>query len=322
MKNYSNFCGMVKHVALGIDIGGTNTAFGLVSREGEVVFEESVATGEFDEPTELVEYIYKQVAESEFFDLILGIGIGAPNGNAFTGNIEFAPNLRWKGVIPIAALFEDRFHRPALLTNDANAAAIGEHLFGCAKDLKDFVTITLGTGLGSGIFIDGELVVGHQGFAGEYGHIRVEANGRLCGCGRKGCLETYASSTGVVRSITELASPNKAASALTPEHSAHEVFQAAEKGDLFAREIVEFTAEMLGSALADFAAFSNPQAYILFSGIAQNGEAFAGKVKQYLEKHALKIFQNSIEIKTSHLHDKNAAVLGTAASLFWKAVKK
>lgn len=313
---------MVKHVALGIDIGGTNTAFGLVSREGEVVFEESVATRQFDEPADLVEYIHQRVSASDHFGLILGIGIGAPNGNAFSGNIEFAPNLTWKGVVPIAALFEDRFHRPAILTNDANAAAIGEHLFGCAKDLKDFVTITLGTGLGSGIFINGELVVGHQGFAGEYGHIRVAPGGRLCGCGRKGCLETYASSTGVVRSITELESEHHSTSGLTVDHSAQAVFEAAEKGDGFAQEIVDFTAETLGSALADFAAFSNPQAYILFGGIAQSGESFARKVKAALEKNALKIFQNSIEIRISHLHDKNAAVLGTAASLFWNAVKK
>lgn len=313
---------MVKHVALGIDIGGTNTAFGLVSREGEVVLEETVATGLFEDPHQLVDYIYEHVSASDCFDLILGIGIGAPNGNTFTGNIEFAPNLKWKGVIPIADLFEERFHRPAILTNDANAAAIGEHLFGCAQDLKDFVTITLGTGLGSGIFINGELIVGHQGFAGEYGHVRVVANGRLCGCGRKGCLETYASSTGVVRSITELESPNKATSVLTPETSARGVFSAAEKGDLFAQEIVEFTAQILGSALADFAAFSNPQAYILFGGIAQSGEAFAERVKYHFEQNALKIFQNSVEIRTSHLHDKNAAVLGTAACLFWKAVKK
>lgn len=313
---------MTKHVALGIDIGGTNTAFGLVTREGEVVIEESVATGLFEEPEALVAYIYDHVSQSEEFNHLLGIGIGAPNGNVFTGNIEFAPNLRWKGVVPIASMFEDRFSRPALLTNDANAAAIGEHLFGCADDLSDFVTITLGTGLGSGVFINGELIVGQHGFAGEYGHIRVVPNGRLCGCGRLGCLETYASSTGVRRSIMELPSEHREQSVLKPEDSAKDVFDAAAKGDLFAQEIVEFTAEILGSALADFAAFSDPRAYILFGGIAQNGDAFARKVKYYLEKNALKIFRNNIEIRISELHDKNAAVLGTAASLFWKAVKK
>ena len=205
---------MIEHVALGIDIGGTNTAYGLVNRNGEVLFEESVTTTDYLKPEDLVEKIYKDIENNGFLDNLLGLGVGAPNGNAFTGNIEFAPNLKWKGIIPIAELFEQRFHRPTLLANDANAAAIGEHLFGNAKDLNDFVLITLGTGLGSGIFINGELVVGSQGFAGEYGHIRVVHNGRLCGCGRKGCLETYVSSTGVVRSVGELDSIHKEKSSL------------------------------------------------------------------------------------------------------------
>jgi glucokinase len=313
---------MIEHVALGVDIGGTNTAFGIVDKQGNVLFEESVSTKKFDLPEQLIAEIYNRVAETQWFETILGIGIGAPNGNVFTGNIEFAPNLEWKGIIAIAELFEQQFHRPAVLANDANAAAVGEHLFGCAKDLSDFVTITLGTGLGSGIFIDGKLIVGHQGFAGEYGHIRVVNNGRLCGCGRHGCLETYASSTGVVRSITELDSPNKKTSVLQEGATAKEVFFAAEKGDVFANEIIEYTAEILGSALADFAAFSNPQAYVLFGGLAQSGEKFAQRVKYYLEKNALKIFQDTIEIRISALHDKNAAVLGTAASLFWKSINK
>lgn len=313
---------MIEHVALGVDIGGTNTAFGIVDKQGNVLFEESVSTKKFDLPEQLIAEIYNRVAETQWFETILGIGIGAPNGNVFTGNIEFAPNLEWKGIIAIAELFEQQFHRPAVLANDANAAAVGEHLFGCAKDLSDFVTITLGTGLGSGVFIDGKLIVGHQGFAGEYGHIRVQNNGRLCGCGRHGCLETYASSTGVVRSITELDSPNKKTSVLHEGSTAKEVFFAAENGDVFAHEIIEYTAEILGSALADFAAFSNPQAYVLFGGLAQSGEKFAQRVKYYLEKNALKIFQDTIEIRISALHDKNAAVLGTAASLFWKSINK
>jgi glucokinase len=313
---------MIEHVALGVDIGGTNTAFGIVDKQGNVLFEESVSTRQFHLPEQLVTEIYNRVSDTPWFEAILGIGIGAPNGNVFTGNIEFAPNLEWKGIVAIADLFEQQFHRPAILANDANAAAVGEHLFGCAKDLSDFVTITLGTGLGSGIFIDGSLIVGHQGFAGEYGHIRVINNGRLCGCGRHGCLETYASSTGVVRSIVELDSPNKAVSTIHEHTTAKEVFMAAEKGDVFANEIIEYTAEILGSALADFAAFSNPKAYVLFGGLAQSGEKFAQKVKHYLEKNALKIYQDEIEIRISALHDKNAAVLGTAASLFWKSINK
>lgn len=315
---------MIEHVALGIDIGGTNTAYGLVNRKGEVLFEESIATSDYPEPEDLVEKIYQDVKSNGYLDNLLGLGVGAPNGNAFTGNIEFAPNLKWKGVIPIAELFEQKFHRPTLLANDANAAAIGEHLFGNAKDLNDFVLITLGTGLGSGIFINGELIVGSQGFAGEYGHIRVVHNGRSCGCGRNGCLETYVSSTGVVRSVQELESPHKASSSLNElsNISAKKVFEAASSGDKFACEIVDYTAEMLGIALADFAAFSNPKAYVLFGGLAQSGAYFSEKVKKHMEDNLLKIYQGHIEVRNSALHDMNAAVLGTAASMFWNAIKK
>lgn len=315
---------MVEHVALGIDIGGTNTAFGLVNRKGEILFEDSVKTKEFVRPDDLVDEIYRRVRATKYFHLLFGIGIGAPNGNLFTGNIEFAPNLNWKEIVPICDLFEERFHCPAMLSNDANAAAVGEHLFGCAKDLKDFVTITLGTGLGSGVFIDGKLVVGSQGIAGEYGHIRVIPNGRKCGCGRKGCLETYVSSTGIVRSVMELESPNKEHSKLFHHEtlSAKEVFDEAGNGDEFAQEIIEFTAKVLGSALADFAAFSNPSCYVLFGGIAQSGPTFAKRVKEHMEANILKIYENHIEIRISHLHNRNAAVLGTAAALFWNSIVK
>jgi glucokinase len=254
---------------------------------------------------------------------LIGIGVGAPNGNYFTGNIEYAPNLTWKGIIPLAKMFEKKFGLPTLLTNDANAAAMGEMLFGNAKDLKDFVTITLGTGVGSGVIVNGDLVYGHDGFAGEYGHIRVVPDGRLCGCTRKGCLETYCSSTGVVRSITELDSENKSFSNLIAMEnpSAKDVFDEADKGDLFASEIVEFTAQTLGSALADYACFSSPKAYVMFGGIAQHTGTFAKKVKRYMEENILVIYKNKIDIRVSSLHDRNAAVLGTAAHVFWDAKK-
>lgn len=314
----------MRKVALGIDIGGTNTAFGLITSEGEVLFEDSVSTKAHAEPQTLVLELLEKLKDKPGFSELVGIGIGAPNGNVFTGNIEFAPNLLWKGIVPIAQLFSQAFNVPAILANDANAAAVGEHLFGCAKKMNDFVTITLGTGLGSGVFIDGHLVVGHNGFAGEYGHIRVVPNGRLCGCGRRGCLETYASSTGVVRSIAELASPNKSDSILLrKDHvNAREVFMEAQNGDLFAQEIVEYTAMMLGSALADFAAFSDPQAYVLFGGIAQAGQSFADRVQFHLEQNALQIFKGKITVTTSTLHHQNAAVLGTAAAMFWHINKK
>ncbi len=311
---------MSTHYALGIDIGGTNSAYGLVDKIGNIIYETSIPTTDFAQPEDLVSAIFNNLNERKLIDSIVGISIGAPNGNHFTGNIEYAPNLQWKGIVPLAKLFHNKFNIPSKLTNDANAAALGEKLYGNAKDLHNFVTITLGTGLGSGIIIENEIVYGEEGFAGEFGHIRVIPNGRLCKCGRKGCLETYASSTGVKRSIQELDSTNKATSVLVTlkDPSAQQVFQAAENGDLFAQEIIEFTAEILGSSLADFACFSNPKAYVLFGGIAQSGQNFADRVKFHMEENILIIFKDKIEIKISSLHDKNAAILGAAASIFLK----
>ena len=315
---------MTDHYALGIDIGGTSTEFGLVNKDGDVLYEKDFPTKDFLEPQLLIDAIYTDIEKAGYLDLILGIGIGAPNGNYFTGNIEYAPNLCWKGIIPLSQLFEEKFHKPTLLTNDANAAAMGEMIFGNARDLKDFVTITLGTGVGSGVIVNGDLVYGHDGFAGEYGHIRVIPDGRLCGCTRKGCLETYCSSTGVVRSIKELDSENKQFSILQTidKPSAKDVFELADKGDLFAQEIVAYTAQILGSALADYACFSSPKAYVLFGGIAQHKGDFAHKVKLALEENILIIYKDKIDIRISSLHDKNAAVLGTAAHLFWNTLKK
>ena len=309
---------MKKNLALGVDIGGTNSVFGLCDEHGTLYFEESISTKDFSTPEELVEGIYQRIKAVGRLSNVKGIGIGAPNGNYFSGTIEFAPNLKWKGIIPLARLFEYRFKVKAILTNDANAAAIGELIYGAGKGLKDFVTITLGTGLGSGVISNGQLVYGHDGFAGEYGHIRVVPNGRNCGCGRKGCLETYASATGVVRSITELESEHKATSELLniEKPYADLVFRLADQGDKFAQEIIEFTAKTLGEALADFACFSSPKAFILFGGIAQSGSSFAKKVKGYMEEGLLNIYKDKIEIRISELHDKNAAVLG-ASSLVW-----
>ncbi|MEY3238526.1 MAG: hypothetical protein RI883_2627 [Bacteroidota bacterium] len=315
---------MTDHYALGIDIGGTSTEFGLVNKDGDVLYEKDFPTKDYLKPEDLIDAIYADLEKGGYLDLILGIGIGAPNGNYFTGNIEYAPNLLWKGIIPLSQLFEAKFHKPTLLTNDANAAAMGEMIFGNARDLKDFVTITLGTGVGSGVIVNGDLVYGHDGFAGEYGHIRIIPDGRLCGCTRKGCLETYCSSTGVVRSIKELDSENKMLSILTTleNPTAKDVFELADKGDLFAQEIVDYTANILGSALADYACFSSPKAYVLFGGIAQHKGDFASKVKLALEENILIIYKNKIDIRISSLHDKNAAVLGTAAHLFWNTLKK
>jgi len=310
-------------IALGIDIGGTKTAFGFVDVNGAILFENAVPTSDFINPIDLVKHLHQLTLEKDFLKELTGIGIGAPNGNQFTGTIDFAPNLPWKGVVPLVQLFEDQFQIKTMLTNDANAAAIGEKLFGCAKDLSDFVEITLGTGLGSGIIANNELLVGKHGIAGEYGHIRMVHNGRVCGCGRMGCLETYASSTGVVRSIAELESDNKHISKLTwiANPTAKDVFQLALEGDLFAEEIVDFTADILGSALADFAAFSDPEAFVLFGGLSNSGPYFTDKVQQAMDKNMLNIYQNKVKVLTSALNDKNAAILGASASIFWDSFK-
>lgn len=306
------------NLALGVDIGGTNTAFGVVDQEGNILFESVTPTRNHDSANTLVTYIYDVLKTQNLHDKIVGICAGAPNGNHYTGNIEFAPNLHWTGIVPLAQIFSDQFGCRAILTNDANAAAVGEMLFGVAKGLTNFVTITLGTGLGSGVIINGNVVYGEYGFAGEYGHIRVIPDGRTCACGRKGCLETYASATGVVRSIQELNSPNKKHSALIKlkNPTSKDVSDAAEQGDEFAIEIIEYTAQILGSALADFMCFSNPKAFILFGGLAHAGQLFAERVKHYMEEGALKIYENRTEIFISELQDKNAAVLGTAAIVF------
>lgn len=309
--------------ALGVDIGGTNTVYGICDKDGGLIYESSLHTVLYATAQALVDFIYDDLTSKNLVASLVGIGVGAPNGNYYSGTIEFAPNLTWNGIIPLAQLFHDKFGVPSVLTNDANAAAIGEMIYGNARDLTHFVTVTLGTGLGSGIVINRELLYGHDGFAGEYGHIQVIPNGRKCGCGRQGCLETYVSATGVVRSIDELPSEWKASSALNSgaHFTAQDVFELAIEGDNFAKEIIEFTERTLGKALADFTCFSSPQAYVLFGGIAQNGATFAEKVKMYMEEQMLNIYKNKVEIRISSLHDKNAAVLG-AASLVWNERKK
>jgi glucokinase len=310
---------MNQKYALGVDIGGTKTAFGVVSSEGEISYHDEIHTRDYATAEDLIKEISKRLKENNQGDF-LGIGIGAPNGNSKTGHIEYAPNLTWKGIVPICELFEEFIGARSILINDANAAAVGERMFGNAKDLDHFVTITLGTGLGSGIIIDGHLVEGQHGFAGEYGHIRVKENGRLCGCGRLGCLETYASSTGVVRTLKEWYAeiPDSSTLKSLQNPDAHAIFNCWLQGDAFAEKIVDFTSKILGEALADFACFSDPKAYVLFGGIAQSGQAFVDKVKKDMENHMIKVLEDKIEIRLSSLHEQNAAILGAAATTFWK----
>ena len=311
---------MSQKYALGVDIGGTNTEFGLVDDQGNIELEGGLKTSSYNSPTELVKEIAHQVLVFCSISEIIGIGIGAPNGNYHNGTIEFAPNLPWDGVIELAKIFETEFGVKATLTNDANAAAMGEKLFGATKNINDFVSITLGTGVGSGVVINNQIVYGHDGFAGEYGHIIVIPQGRECGCGRKGCLETYVSSTGVVRSIQELSSKNKLNSKILQieKPSAKDVFDLTLNGDEFCAEIIEYTAKILGKSLANFTCFSSPKAFVLFGGIAQSGAFFADKVKLYMEEIQLNIYQNKVDIIVSDLHDQNAAILGSS-SLAWKS---
>jgi len=309
---------IMHELVLGIDIGGTNTAFGLVDRAGNIHFEQTTKTRKYIAPQDLVNFIYHSISEQIDQDQLIGIGIGVPNGNFHTGNMEFAPNVHWQGIVPFTQMFSDTFQKKAILTNDANAAAMGEMFFGAAKGMDNFVLLTIGTGVGSGIVENGKVIYGHYGLAGEYGHVRVVSNGRLCACGRKGCLETYASSTGMVRSIQELESLHKQQSALLQmaNPTSKDVVESYLAGDMFASEIIQFTVQILGDALADFLCFSNPQAYILFGGYARASLPWATWVKEQMEKSALKIYENQTEIRISTLHDKNAAVLGASTLIF------
>ena len=317
--------GMEKPYVVGMDIGGTNTVFGIVDSRGNVLATDSVKTQSFSKIEDYVEAVSSKLRPLiESFggvEKIKGMGVGAPNGNYYNGTIEFAPNLPWKGVIPLAALFEEKIGVPTALTNDANAAAIGEMTYGAARGLKDFIMITLGTGVGSGIVINGQLVYGHDGFAGELGHVVVDPAGRQCGCGRKGCLETYCSATGVARTAREFlvarSEPSLLRNIPSEEIQSKDVYDAAVKGDKLALEIFEFTGKVLGTALANFVAFSSPEAIILFGGLAKSGDYIMKPIQKALEENVLNIYKGKTKLLLSQLKDADAAVLG-ASALGWE----
>ena len=316
---------MEKPYVVGMDIGGTNTVFGVVDSRGNVLASDSIKTQEYEEIDDYVDAVCKklipllqQFGGAEKFK---GMGVGAPNGNYYNGTIEFAPNLPWKGVIPLSAMFEDKLGIPTALTNDANAAAIGEMTYGAARGLRDFIMITLGTGVGSGIVVNGQLVYGHDGFAGELGHVIVERDGRICGCGRKGCLETYCSATGVARTAREFLVARSEPSLLreipAEEIVSKDVYDAAIKGDKLALEIFEYTGTILGRALADFVAFSSPEAIVLFGGLAKSGDLIMKPIQKAMEENVLKIYAGKTKLLLSQLKDADAAVLG-ASALGWE----
>ena len=314
-----------KPYVIGLDLGGTNSVFGIVDARGEIKATTAIKTQGYDKvedyvdaSVEALKVIIEQVGGIE---TIKAMGIGAPNGNYYNGTIEYAPNLAWahNGVVPLAKLFSERLDNiPVGLTNDANAAAIGEMTYGVARGMKNFIVITLGTGVGSGIVINGQLVYGCDGFAGELGHVIVRReNGRPCGCGRSGCLEAYCSATGVARTARELLSKTQEPSLLReldPEAiTSLDVSIAAGKGDALAKHIYEFTGEMLGEACADFAAFSSPEAFIFFGGMTKAGDLIMDPIKRSYDKNVLKIFKGKAKFLVSGLDGSSAAVLGASA---------
>lgn len=316
---------MEKPYVVGIDIGGTNTVFGIVDARGSIIASGAVKTGTYNDVEDYVTDVCKNllplIEAQGGVEKIKGIGIGAPNGNYYSGTIEFAPNLPWKGIIPLAAMFEEKLGIPAALTNDANAAAVGEMTYGAARGMKEFIMITLGTGVGSGIVINGQMVYGHDGFAGELGHVTVRREGRVCGCGRKGCLEAYCSATGVARTTREILAARTEPSLLRniPAESitSKDVYDAAVQGDEIAKEIFNFTGSLLGEALANFIAFSSPEAIILFGGLAKAGSFIMDPIQKAIDENVLNIFKGKTKLLVSELKDSDAAVLG-ASALAWE----
>lgn len=318
---------MEKPYVVGMDIGGTNTVFGVVDQRGNVLATDSIKTQLYPTIEEYVDAVCDKllplIDSQGGVGKIKGMGVGAPNGNYYKGTIEMAANLPWKGIIPLAALFEERLGVPVALTNDANAAAIGEMTYGAARGMKDFIMITLGTGVGSGIVVNGQLLYGHDGFAGELGHVIVRReNGRQCGCGRKGCLETYCSATGVARTAREFLVARSEPSLLreipAEEIVSKDVYDAAVKGDKLAQEIFEFTGTILGEALADFIAFSSPEAIVLFGGLAKSGDYIMKPIQKAMDETVMKIYKGKTKLLVSELKDADAAVLG-ASALGWEA---
>lgn len=311
---------MTQELALGIDIGGTNTSIGIVNRRGEIIAKSKIRTAGHATPHQYVQAIKEQVTtltEGMSHEQFVGVGVGAPNGNVYTGEIVFAPNLPWEGVIPMAKLMQETLNLKAVLTNDANAAAFGEMAYGAAKGMKDFILVTLGTGLGSGFVSNGELIYGHDGFAGELGHVISVRNGRRCGCGRNGCLERYASATGIVITAKEWLESRSNDSLLRgQELTAHSIYLAAEQGDALALEIMEYTGMILGQTLADAVAITSPEAIIFFGGLANAGDLLFNPVRRHMEDNLLNIYKNKVKLMQSALKDSDAAILG-ASSLVW-----
>ncbi len=313
--------------AIGIDIGGTTTKFGVVSRAGQIIQQDRIGSDDHPKFEAFIDELYNRllpmIEEVGGIQNISGIGIGAPNGNFYKGTIEYAPNLIWKGIVHVTELFEKKFDLRTKLTNDANAAAMGEMIYGSMQDTPDFIIMTLGTGVGSGIVVDGKIVLGHDGFAGELGHTIIRPGGRLHpGTNMRGSLEVYASATGVRETALEMLSNNPAKYSVLRDHSINDltsknVYEAAIKGDEIANEIFEFTGQILGESLANFIMFSSPSAIVLFGGLMKAGDLIMKPTKKAMEENLLPIFQNKVKLLVSQLPESDAAILG-ASALIWE----
>lgn len=318
----------MKPYVLGIDIGGTNTVFGLVDARGVVIASGSIKTAKHNKLEDYLDELYTEASRlieaNDAVDKVHGIGIGAPNANYFTGMIEDGVNLPWPTPIPFAKLVSEKFGIPVAITNDANAAAIGEMTYGAARGLKDFIMITLGTGVGSGIVINGQVVYGHDGFAGELGHVIMKRNnGRLCGCGRTGCLEAYCSATGVARTAREFLEirhnePSLLRNIPIEDITSKDVYDAAMNGDKLSKDVFDYTGNILGEAMADMMVFSSPAAFVLFGGLAKSGELLLKPLRNAMEKNMLNVFKGKAKVLLSELKEADAAVLG-ASALGWEA---
>jgi len=310
----------------GVDIGGTGTKFGIVDNLGNVLSSDTMSTRGHADIHAYINEVYDKlmilIDKVGGVGRIKGIGVGAPNGNIYTGTIEYAPNLPWKGIIPLAKLIQDKFKLPVKLTNDANAAAVGEMTYGAAKGMKNFILIALGTGVGSGIVANGELIYGHDGMAGELGHTIIIPDGRIHpGTGKKGSLESYASATGVATSAVEILNTTDKPSTLRnipiDKIDSKAVFEAATAGDEVAKEVFEYTGRILGISLANFVMFSSPEAIILFGGLTKAGDLILKPTREHMEANLIEVFQNKIKILVSHLKESDAAILG-ASALMWE----
>ena len=311
--------------ALGIDIGGTNTKYGIVNHRGDITQKGDLPTNKYEKVEDFVDALFEELSpaiKEVKKKNIKGIGVGAPNGNYYTGNIDYAPNLHWKGIIPLTKLITEKFGIRTSLTNDANAAAVGEMNYGVARGMKDFIMITLGTGVGSGIVANGQVIYGHDGFAGELGHTVIRPGGRKhWSTVVDGCLEAYASATGIALTAREILISRTNESSLRqfkPEEiDSKKVYECALKGDAIAQEVYSYTGQILGEALANFVMFSSPEAIVLFGGVTKAGELIMKPTKEHMEKNLLPIFQNKVKLIFSELKEADAAILG-ASALAWE----